>query len=724
MRTRLLKLKRKVTNRVSSGDEDAGWMQQPGFPFPTIEHLVATLRVRHDDYTACRIAVTNAYARERLRAVHVLTQALAAGPLRESLRLASPQLLDIMDRTRGPSLGRPHLSAFRYIARAATKATPFETLAGSVVLNSSDGEAFDPDATGWNVSLDLDLAISAVVYGSASSTMPHPLAALAMWNPSIRSHDDGTHTWHVPDYSFSLGTVWNTSRQRRGRIPEPVASLVREAGSCAFQLAAVVAALQDCGADAARAVALVGTLFEVGLLADVHGDDLLASRCEALARAGKPELRAMRSRLAAGSMLPHELDAARTDLHALMSATGAHVDPLWRPLRWTLYGNRYETALPPAQRELIGRVPDALARMLRRNPSYDALRALISQSGGKLGFEEFAQIAGRAIQDRSSWAKLVADGERLPPANEPQAVTAMLQFVDETLLVVNDVYEAIGFLTARLTRNDGDSGPLVQLLREWVKRAAGSALSLDITPSSDCNDLQAHAALTDIVLAWPGEAGLSAGKAYVRPSELRILIDSATFAITCEDAAGRRLSPRYLGAVYSLPTTSSPFLLLAMTQPWTLAHMHQGYVLAETPCAIVSTRERHMIARGVCGSRQGWRLRSAKVARCFQIDGGGSLAAVNALFEEHRLPHEFFARATGTHALARKGNDRKPQWFNLSSVVAVAAFRDLVLRSDELEITEPLPSVDQSSRAYGRAAEVQCEWLLSPPLVSATTERL
>jgi hypothetical protein len=135
--------------------------------------------------------------------------------------------------------------------------------------------------------------------------------------------------------------------------------------------------------------------------------------------------------------------------------------------------------------------------------------------------------------------------------------------------VVNRIFDGAGWLAARFTQDVlADQGALRERLSHWLRIVSGPAEPVDVVISGHCNDLQAHARLTERVLHWPGEPLTTSPEHTVEATDLRLRHNARTDLLELTDARGRLLNLIYLGSTFPSPIWGLRYALMILTQPY------------------------------------------------------------------------------------------------------------------------------------------------------------
>lgn len=685
---------------------------------------------------------------------------LAIAHFRRAVALANPRTL--REATREKRLPRTawpdklERSLLGYLARAATKTSPFSSfMANALVPASAEGAAdHPPHARGARyeslsvlnrgVVTALDEAAFALVARAGGLTLSV--------NPTLQQTAKGKHVGLCGRQITLGGRAWYEQRWAQFRLGPDLGRVLQP--GLALDWPGWVGRLEAIGIAAPEAEKLLGQLMARGVLL-----------AEPLTDGYDPVPSARLSRRWRDSHSPVLQDAA-ADLDLLQSLADGFAD--------TPADQRVATLdrIAKLQGELSARVAPAAGEALQNLVLEDCWLDGVS---GRLGGEMLAPL--RDLQDFLSgqiavsplYARLVQAfvdvygeggecrevvsfllavvghlidlpefGARLDAAPSIPAppgvtapVTAHLQIArngaEDVHFVVNRVFDGGGWLASRFTLGDHpQQGQVRRGLSDWMARISGPDLPVDLPISGHCSDLQAHARLTPMVLGWPGEPLRQRGDIVLPADRLRLRHDPETGFLRLSDDAGRGISLHYLGNTFPTPSWGVRYALSVLTRPFTVARPNiappvpQDGTSPEDPAFLHRPALRH---GRVVLRREAWWVRSDHLARhWFAGSPAEQLRAARRDCDRHGIPPCLFAQI---HVPPQRNSlvtqdmldaYRKPIWLDTRNPFWLAMLERIARKSDWIVLTRPDPDPSEAwMQADGQphATELHLELLIA-----------
>lgn len=289
-------------------------------------------------------------------------------------------------------------------------------------------------------------------------------------------------------------------------------------------------------------------------------------------------------------------------------------------------------------------------------------------------------------------------------------------------LIVNRIYDGAGWLASRFTLGSlPQQQRLAAALRDWSKSIAGTAEPVDLPISGHCSDLQAHALLTDRVLAWPGEPLTRHPDQILHAADLRLDHDPATGFLRLSDRHRGMIDLQYFGNTLPTATWGVRYALSVLTRPFTLARP------ALAPSGLDQRgpvfRRPGRTHGAVVLRRDGWWVRSDHL-RDVWLSGtpAEQLVAARRDCDRHGIPHRFFAQqhvAQQRSALVTDNMmdaNRKPLWIDIANPFWLAMLGRIAAKSDWMVLTAPDPGPEDMWLTLGgerHAAELHLEMLIT-----------
>jgi hypothetical protein len=321
------------------------------------------------------------------------------------------------------------------------------------------------------------------------------------------------------------------------------------------------------------------------------------------------------------------------------------------------------------------------------------------------------------------------------PEREPTAatggatigVTAYVQVVapdaeaaaaGDALLVVNRVFEGVGWLTARYAAGTHpDHRRLRTSMRVWLAESVAPREPIDLMICGECNDLQAHPRLTSRVFAWPGEPLLRERTGVLRPEAVALHHNAASGVLELTDANSRPVSLVYLGSVLPSPAWGITYALTVLAQPHYI--LRPDFSPPMPPSSDVAFDPRRSEGRLVV-ARARWSIRTSRLRTLwFRHTGAQRLLAVAEECRAHGIPECFFARAHKQIEPAQMDgalDARKPLWIDTRNPFCLELLERIARDVEWVVITEALPDIDHSwvvVRGERHVSEFQVEMMVS-----------
>ncbi|PYR30691.1 MAG: hypothetical protein DMF92_07835 [Acidobacteria bacterium] len=704
---------------------------------------------------AALIDETESHTRARLWA---LSTEKSVGP---ALALSSPELFADLLRTGSPppqGLGatKAEKSLLRYLIRAALKTSPFSTFMHVARLEVAlDGPSPALECRdGKPVSVvTLNRGTLARIYKEASGRFSDQNNARFHVNTTIRELGRGRLEALVGQYVVLRGRPWRQERVSRFHVHPDLAQILLQI-SGEYSWSELVRLFAAAGLDSGQARAFVAKLFERGLIWPEASTDGFDRR---------PEVGLLRN--LESSPLP-AARAARTAVAAMHQAAMAFVDAdgesragLMRQVRslekqvLTSLTQRPTTAYRNVVLEdssmggITGAIGDKLSTLFGELGTF--LRTHIGLRPDYMRLRDaFVHMYGTGGTCRDLVGFMTKVGDRLVTVPEPGVsaiswrpehkptpaargatigVTAYVQVVaphaeaaaaGDALLVVNRVFEGVGWLTARYSAGShADHRRLRTLMRVWLAESVAPREPIDLMIGGECNDLQAHPRLTSRVFAWPGEPLLRERTGVLRAEAVALHHNAATGFLELTDADARPVSLVYLGSVLPSPAWGIPYALTVLAQPHYI--LRPDFSAPARPSSDVAFNPRRREGQLVV-ARARWAMRTSRLqTRWFRHTGAQRLLAVAEECRTHGIPECFFARAHKQIEPAQMDSAldaRKPLWIDTRNPFCLDLFERIARDVEWVVITEALPDLDHSwvlVRGERHVSEFQVEMVVS-----------
>jgi Lantibiotic dehydratase, N terminus len=679
-----------------------------------------------------------------------------------ALALSSPELLATIERTRptpprGLSATKTEKSLLRYLIRAGFKTSPFSTFMHVALLGIAlDRRSPVPewrDVT-WTKTLTLNRGTLARIGGEASARFGEHDDTRFQVNTTIRDLGDGRLEAIVGQYIVLLGRPWRQERVSRFRFHPTLAHiLLMHPGE--YRWTELVHFYVGSGLDVPQAGAFVAKLLERGLIwpeATTDGFD------------PQPEVGLLRklasSTLAAANATGTAVAAMQQAAIALTDADGNSRHGLVRQLRTlenevltsltsrpiTPYRNVVleNSAICGATGAIGGKLPDLLREVgtflqtqIAVRPDYIRLRDAfvhIHGVGGTchdlVGF--MMKVGDKLVpvpEMGASAASMRPDRELVTAAHGATlGVTAYVQVAaadpmaaaaGDALIVVNRVFEGVGWLTARFAAGaHADHGRLRAQVREWLAESVAPCEPVDLIVGGECNDLQAHPQLTSRVFGWPGEPLLRSRAGVLRAETVSLHHNTATGFLELTDAHMQPIALVYLGSVLPSPTWGIPYALTVLAQPHYIRRPDFSRSSARSSAEVVYSPRRtegHLVLM-----RARWFIRASRLKTFwFSHTGARRLLAAAEECQAYGIPECFFATAhkqIEPTQMVSALDARKPLWIDTRNPFCLELFERIARDVEWVILTEALPGIDQSWAVIGgeqHVSELQVEMMVS-----------
>ena len=679
---------------------------------------------------AANLAAAHAsYADEITGHVRPGLRALGADEaLLRPLALASPSLLaqwtksapTPIDRLDATKLER---SVLLYIARAATKTSPFSVFMHQALANFAPGAAvlpqLDPDDRDSRAYLNRHVLF--LLYRDAVACADED-APRFMLNASIAWGDNGTLRALVPDYVIVSDRLLRRGVPATFRL-HPILSCRLAALPSRFSVSALRRLLIAEGLKPEAAERFSLQLRTCGLVRPepftTGFDDHPEQGCAAALKASRGSQTACASAsleelAAAARSLPGapsreriaSLERSRAQVDCARGALGGTCDETPPNLLWE--DGFFRRPVGPLGTGVTSLLYE-LARALRPHAVVSTPYRVLTEyfvarygSGGTCDdLQRFLSDAATALAARTWWLTDPCT-EPAVEAGSPVAVTAMVQFsaTDEASLagghgslVLNQVYPGCGWLSARYAFGDTAYHRRLRMqLAAWLATVHAPAEPVDVMLSGDCNTLQAHPRLTRRVLQSPIEPHDGRDDGIVSIGDVTLSHDALSGRLQLRDSSGVVFAPVYLGTTVPHPTWGPEFWLATLACPARVDPPTEEI----TPPQVLGTDlvaiKRRSVGRVILG-RASWWMASDRMRRLwYRRAGAGRLLDVAADCSALGMPRRVFVRPPRSAALSAQ-QDHKPLWVDTRNPFCLDVLSRLAARTNWLLITEALPDV-------------------------------
>lgn len=674
----------------------------------------------------------------------LLRRVLSTDPLARGLALASPTF--VIDLTSDPGadagpctrLGRTCVS---YLARAATKTSPFSTLTtvGLVTLDDTM-PAVRPAAGPRRVTVASRALFHLLLHACARHPELAPALILEV-NRGLLDHD-GRLFALLPRYTCEAGFFWRHEEVLDASPLIPVLDALRHrpTGTYAEYLALLG------GGDAAARLARLVELQLVRPVAPWHRDEtsVLGPLANALGAIEGDEPGRVAGALRELSALVDEVGAASgpdrpAALRRLKDASVTELNRLGqRPPAWLEQCDLvHEDVAHGAAPEELGAHVRAdlleLAQIIRprifRTALYDLLvehfleRYGAGSVGGLLDFlysflgRDDADTRMRAALMHDQWrldGKPVGAGPAAPGdggsaghARASASVVFQLAATDANAvrrgsyrLVVNQYSAGLGALVAGWVRTIDDGAPLLrEALRRWLEGLVFPGRPHEVAVCADWSGLQQRCVGLLPPLHWPSELATADRDVGLHASELRVAHDRASGTLGIVDPGHEPIVPVYLGVVPQYLVLGPLRLLLTLGNPWLIGSPTTSSIRPFGPSATepreVEHSPRASIGRLVL-SRTSWRVPVREFPRHEPREAlFDFMRRAHDWRSENRIPTEVFLTVERP-STSWQPRQRKPVWVSFESPHALVSAGHLVDRdSVAVHLAEALPGLGE-----------------------------
>jgi hypothetical protein len=690
------------------------------------------------------------HARTALRAP------LAVGTFRRALAFASVGVARNAQREkRLPTVPRPdnlERSLLGYLGRAAAKTSPFSSfMTLSVVPVDAQLDAPFPYAEGARCisRMRLNRGIASRLHRAGLVELAACGVIALTLNPTFAQTTPGRVQALCGREAVLLGRPWIEQRLAMFRLdPRIIGALV--GGEPTATLANWCERLCAAGLDGVQARDVAGKLFERGVLVapalcdafdDAPERTLLArwqGAASATLRGLQPTLERMVATVEAlcdveGDGRGEAVDEIREGERTLLTALGqANAEPLQNMVLedcWLagIHGS--------VGRGLLGPLQDLqrfLSSQVIISPVYERLRGHFVREFGEGGecrdvLAFLLRIADKLFDYPEFGAKLEATASVPAPAGTPIPVTAQVQIAAgpdgaQPLLVVNRVFEGAGWLAARFSLGDQAGQRLLRgKIGQWLVDLHHPREPVDVLLGGQCNDLQAHAAVTRRVLQWPGEPVLAADVEPIDVRDLRLAHEPATGLLELRDAQGASISLVYLGSTFPNPSWGVRYAITVLTQPCLL--QRPKFDPPPLRATDTITFEPRLVDGQLVLRRGTWWVSCDYLRKVWFAHGNEAerLLRVRRDCARHGIPDTVFAQrhippdGTGLIPSDALKSHRKPLWVDLRNPLWLAMLERIAQEGEWVSLCEPLPGPDGLwLQVDGRAhvSELQLEMIV------------
>lgn len=692
------------------------------------------------------------HLRPRLRA------ALDEEFLDRAIGLASPELQMALHREPSANAGFMSSNAERsllaYLLRASVKTSPFSTFmhVAAVPVGEGGSAALDFDAARPVRHVRLNRGIASRLHKSLVAQAAARGEVRLRLNPTLRRVEDGRIEAVTGQDTVMFGRPWRQVRLARFRFHPTVAALLLDKPDDFTwkELADWVAAT---GLTGEQANAFVAKLFDRDLIAFPPLIDTFVADPKALGPVdGCPADLAGRV-LEIGRRIDAEVasfaDAngrERARLVADIRGMETEALALLQPEPAPAYQNVVleESWLAGVEGSVGGGLPAIVAEVgtfltqwMVIAPEYLRLREAFKRAYGPGGrchdVLGFLMKVGDGLVEVPEFGAHPRPPQLVPaPAGSRTGLTAQVQIVaagaaeaadGRALVVVNRVYERVGWLTARFAcGDDAEQESLRRSLGAWLVQATAPREPVDLLLNGHCNDLQAHPQLTKRFLALPGEPVLPHRVGALRLTDLQIVHDPRTDLLEVEDSTGRSIALVYLGSAIPTPSWGGlAYALTVLAQPFQFERPQLSPALHEVGEDLVF-EPRLMEGRLVLG-RATWWMRASRLRQTWlAAKGAARLLAVASDCAAHGIPRVFFARRNAPRVSAKLIPDNsldtalKPVWIDTRNPFCLDLLDRMTRETDWVAFSEALPGVgDQWIEIGGEpyASEFQLEMVVT-----------
>ncbi len=278
-------------------------------------------------------------------------------------------------------------------------------------------------------------------------------------------------------------------------------------------------------------------------------------------------------------MLAMQKIAIEKHIDAIYCHIGARfVEPYNSSISETVWQKGKKVQLGKGMTRLANQVADVVASRISVNPEHAMILDLFVQTYGAGGtchnlleflkdhYQQFVKMSENRVKSDTQLSQ-----KRIGVTLYGQLLTQDLETLDNgnAKLVLNLLYERLGWQAARYLPASGESHELTKQMTSWLQQVCAKGEEpVEIALSAECNNLQSHQYVTKRVLAWPGES-IPKSKA-LSINDISVRHDAKTNQLHFFDANQNPIKPCYLGAVMPFPTWGQSYMLVKMTEPFSL----------------------------------------------------------------------------------------------------------------------------------------------------------
>lgn len=734
LRRALLKLRRDIHNgrptNVRDGDLDEIGSQLP----PQAAECFS--RWRQAQRTCAEaLAALESGMRGELQSITrpALRAPLAVATFRRGLAFGSPGVARAAaHEKRLPNPPRPdnlERSLLGYLNRAAAKTSPFSSFMALAVLPVEPavtaGVPGAPAPAFVSRTRSNRGVFSRLYRAALDEAAAHGDVVLSL-NPTAAEAPGGRITALCDREAVMLGRPWSDQRLAQFRLPQGLVAALLQADGPA-SLGEWRARLEAGGASASQAEMVADKLVERGLLLpppllDAFDDAPEHTLAAAWARSRSPRLQRLSRTVAAmgeaaaavatqeGAQQAGHLTAIRDGEASALSDLGQAHEPLHNMVLEDCWLSGVEGSIGASLLEPLRDLQSFLATQVIVSPYYRRLRdRFVAEfgSGGTcndvVGF--LVRVGDKLLDLPELGARIIEPASSTAPAGVAIPATAQVQ-VDAgdgsrpPRVVVNRVFDGAGWLAARFTQGDQPQQAFLRdSLRAWLRQVSHPREPVDLVLSGQCNDLQAHARLTDRVLQWPGEPVLAPAAEVVHAGSLRLSHNPASDLLELHDGDGTAINLVYLGATLPSPIWGVRYALSILSQPYLLRRPDFGPP-AQRSHDTISCEPPLVRGNLVLRRRTWWLSREYMQREWFQGSESERLLQVRRDCERHGIPLAVFAQRHITSD--RRGlmpadllnANRKPIWVDLRNPFWLAMLERVAEEAEWVFLSEPLPGSD------------------------------
>jgi hypothetical protein len=477
---------------------------------------------------------------------------------------------------------------------------------------------------------------------------------------------------------------------------------------------------------------------DASVLAYMHESEKAEVRQASVALGRMMELASGFSHQDAGARVQQMVELSRLEGEALRTLGSPPKEPLQNVIVEDSYGTRMSVAASLNLSTHIREMERCLSERICMSSEYIRLRNAFVDRFGEGGVcidissflsdttDHVIEIFGMANRAEGMDAVRAEPGSRLGVTahiqiSAPDAQGAQGGSSSEPLVVVNRVYEGIGWLSARFACGHLPENAMVRRrLEEWIQHVYSPREPVDFLINADCNDLQAHPRLTKRTFAWPGEPlRLPAGEV-VDAAQLVIRHDPLTGLLDLFDQDRRPIALVYLGSVLPTFAWGVPYVVWVLSHPFKIRRPAMSPSLEASAEDVI--RQPRLTQGNVVLRRATWWIRSSYLKEHWFSKGGLSqLMGVARHAEKWQIPHTFFSQRmllppkSAVVPASVLDSSPKPIWVDRRSPFSLCLMEQMTAQSEWLVVTEALPNPEESVvRLAGQrhVSEIQIEMLI------------